>query len=552
MALTKKQKKFVVEYYGKKEIEEIARELNVSREEIKKYISAKRLTIEEPVQTTVSSGQFKEYYYYIVILVAVAFIAGIMCFDSHLYISGDNAIYMNLGKGIAEGKGMGNNTQYPFFFPLLLAFVQLLSGNSLLAQKVLIFLFYLGTVPFLFLIFKHYLDKKWSFIITFLAVLSSFLIEFSHYVMTEIPYMFFAFLAVWLVIKSERQDNIRQNYYLFGMILAVMAAYHIRTSGISLVAAISVYFLINKKYKKLLFSVSSFILLMLPWLIRNSIVNSRKGDTRGYITQLLSINPYNPDAGYLNFQTFIERLKANINIYFFREIPSMIVPYRFRNTLVHPSPEYLPLVLSVILSLVFLTGLILFFKRKKDVLSIYTVFFLGICLLWPQVWSGSRFIVPIIPLLVFIFAYCFYFLCERFGRKELQYAAAGIAFLLLIFSFKNIYTHSKISLPPRYANFYKACEWIKENTPEESVVSCRKSDLSGVVTQRESVGFPWAEPDTVFNYMVERNVDYVIIEQLGYRHTFEYLVPAVQKYNERFRQVFRLQNPDTVVLELIR
>ena len=50
-------------------------------------------------------------------------------------------------------------------------------------------------------------------------------------------------------------------------------------------------------------------------------------------------------------------------------------------------------------------------------------------------------------------------------------------------------------------------------------------------------------------YTPQEQVDFVIVEQLGFRHTGDYLVPAIQKYNERFDVVWRAPNPDTWVLK---
>ncbi|MCK4966234.1 hypothetical protein KAS50_04345, partial [bacterium] len=65
-------------------------------------------------------------------------IAGIYCFDTKLYVSGDNVEFILLGKSMASGNGLGGAVKYPFGFPLLLAAAQILSNNSLIAQKILV------------------------------------------------------------------------------------------------------------------------------------------------------------------------------------------------------------------------------------------------------------------------------------------------------------------------------------------------------------------------------------------------------------------------------
>ncbi|RKY87592.1 hypothetical protein DRQ09_04280, partial [candidate division KSB1 bacterium] len=183
MSLTKKQKKFIIDNYRNRSIEEIARSLSLSSSEVNKYLEARGLSVQKHKIKKSESFELKEFHL-ILILIFIALIAGIICFDKRLYISGDNAIYMDLGKSIARGKWMGHQTQYPFGFPLMLAIVQIISNNSLLAQKILIFLFYIGSIPILFYIFRGYIGNKWGFILSLITVLSTYLIEFSHYVMT--------------------------------------------------------------------------------------------------------------------------------------------------------------------------------------------------------------------------------------------------------------------------------------------------------------------------------------------------------------------------------
>ncbi|RKY84747.1 hypothetical protein DRQ09_08185 [candidate division KSB1 bacterium] len=352
------------------------------------------------------------------------------------------------------------------------------------------------------------------------------------------------------MIKSEEKEYIKKNFYLYGAILSVISAYYIRAAGLSLIAAVVIFFFIKKKLKKGLFSMASFFLLMLPWYIRNAIVSG--GGVNPYIKSLISINPYNSKMGYLTFPHLVKRIQFNVDKYFFKEIPAMIFPYHFRITIIETPSQYLPFIFSIVISLFFLTGMIWLLIKKKDFLGIYGFFFLGICLLWPEMWSGSRFIVPIIPFFVLFTALFFNFLSEKVNLDNVRYLAFILAFILLFINFKNVYSYSKLPYPKRYENFYKACEWIRNNTPEESVVSCRKPDLSSVVANRESVAFPWAGPDSVYNTLLRRKVNYVIFEQLGYRHAREFLLPAINKYKDKFKVVFYIRNPDTVVWELIR
>jgi hypothetical protein len=52
--------------------------------------------------------------------------------------------------------------------------------------------------------------------------------------------------------------------------------------------------------------------------------------------------------------------------------------------------------------------------------------------------------------------------------------------------------------------------------------------------------------------LIDANVDYVVLEQLGYSSTARYLYPAIQKHPECFTPVMHLENPDTYLLQFDR
>ena len=50
----------------------------------------------------------------------------------------------------------------------------------------------------------------------------------------------------------------------------------------------------------------------------------------------------------------------------------------------------------------------------------------------------------------------------------------------------------------------------------------------------------------------KRQADYVVLDNLGYRQTYEYLLPAIQNNKDQFQVLFKLDNPDTYLLKFNR
>lgn len=150
-----------------------------------------------------------------------------------------------------------------------------------------------------------------------------------------------------------------------------------------------------------------FIILWLPWYIKGKLISS--GGV--YFSQFLLKNPYQPNQGYIDFTSFVERLDLNLATYFFTEIPNLILPYHFRTSMIQG--QSLPLILGVLLSVIFVAGLVLAFRNGQYILSVYTVFYIGIIMIWFEGWSGARFVIPIIPMLVYFSGYFLYQMKEK-------------------------------------------------------------------------------------------------------------------------------------------
>lgn len=57
------------------------------------------------------------------------------------------------------------------------------------------------------------------------------------------------------------------------------------------------------------------------------------------------------------------------------------------------------------------------------------------------------------------------------------------------------------------------------------------------------------DENEVLDDLNKKNTDYVILDNLGYRQTYEYLFPVINNQKEKFQVVFKLENPDTYLLK---
>lgn len=489
-------------------------------------------------------------------IAVLALIVSILVFDTKLSLSGDNTEFIVLARSIASGQGMQNinsptprpTTKFPFGFPLFLAAVELLFPQNLIAMKGLVLLFFVGTLLVLYLLLKEHIGIWIALGVALFSIINPHLLDFSHQVMSEIPYLFFSVLALFLIQRCLKNSSILRNYWLIGGTLSLMYAYYVRAIGIALICGVLVYFLINREYKKALFITIAAVVIALPWQLRNSSLGGSS-----YLKQLILVNPYHRYMGFLDLHSFWTRIKINAQIYFLREIPRALLPtYRGIGDL------------GGILKVVGILGVGIYgftlALMRKSLLALYLLFFMGICIIWPQVWSGMRFIIPIIPLFICFGLSGLLNLAKRIEPYIHRLSTVTVVSVsLLVFFASNVHStvnlghRSKGDYPPNWRNYFKCGQWLKRNTPEDTIVSCRKGYWMYVVSNRKTVGYRHTkDAETVIRGIEESKADFVIVEQLGFGSTPRYLVPAINKFPDRFQVAFFLDRPPTYVLRFIK
>ena len=280
---------------------------------------------------------------------------------------------------------------------------------------------------------------------------------------------------------------LRVHPWILLAIIAIIAAYYIRSAGIILIATGIIFFALHKKWKEAGLIAIGSILLALPWQIRNASLGGND-----YINQLLSINPYRPEEGALTFTTLIERIIANLELYGIHIIPHIFLPSFIE------ANYFVGLFFSGLILYALIAGLI-----KRHLLIVYLICYLGLYILWPQVWSDTRFLVPAIPILFYAILTSMDELLQLLARALKKTASrTGVVLFFLFILGSNIFATHALSqrigqLPPNWNNYFAAAEWIKNNTDPHIKIACRKPYLMNAIANRKATGYAWKTPDEV-------------------------------------------------------
>lgn len=482
---------------------------------------------------------------------------------------------------------------------MILAPVQALFGMRLIPQKLLVMAFALGAVWLLMRIARRRLDNRWGPWIFLAAATLIPTVEYAHYVMSEIPFLFFFLGAVdacdrWneagarspentLGKESGRQEPRKEPLKARGSVperspaappattserwhhhlrtrrtwevaLWIAAAFYTRTVGAAIGIGILLSLRAARRGRAALALAAVLTLLGLPWVLH---ALSTPGGSP-YFHQLLQVNPYYPEFGLLTPYRLLRRLGLNGRFYLLQEAPLAFIPLFYRSTY---SPEALrtacfPWWLALPLLVPFAAGIRIALRRRDPAVWCLLMILL-VCLLWPLIWAGSRFLIPVVPLLlIFWWTGWNAFAATGAGRRKepsrsWNWLRAALLALVLALGARNLvfYSRETREYPPEWDHYFTALRWIRDHTPAGSVVVDRKPGFVEFVAERKGVSFPREkDPDRMLQGFREDGVTHVVLSSLPYDDIGRYLQPAVNQRRDHFAVLYRVSDPDTYVL----
>jgi 4-amino-4-deoxy-L-arabinose transferase-like glycosyltransferase len=166
----------------------------------------------------------------------------------------------------------GSNYQEDFRFPLLewiIAFLWLITGESLWVAKSLIIFFTLGTIFLTYLISKEYYNQNNSIVQTLFVLsfaLSPLILIWGFRIYADMAMLFFIVLSFFMVLKAQYNKPL---LYISVAGIGSALAFLSRFTAVIFLGCLVLYLIYKKDYKKTLFLILFFTLSISPWLIYN-------------------------------------------------------------------------------------------------------------------------------------------------------------------------------------------------------------------------------------------------------------------------------------------
>lgn len=467
---------------------------------------------------------------------------------AELPLQEDSCIYLSLAEAVGKGLGYAYTAEpidrpanyHPPGYTMLLLPVVCAFPKNYVVPRILGIVLTLILIGIFFYSFRLLYKDDQVVLMSALLAFNGLLVFYSRQILTEIPYVLFSFLAVYS-LEYYRQNERLFNRSLFFAAFAMAIAFYMRSIGITLVIAVLIYFVFQRKMKKGLTLGFLFFILVLPWLSysmhvsKNAYVAEFESATQG-IGELLRRGIYN--------------LAATVG----KELPDLFF-YPFFTSI---DPRSFVFIFKFLLG-ASISGMLLygFLKKIQEkgvwFFDVYSLVYFCFYLSWTH--HGARYLVPLLPFLLY---YLFWGIKSVLKRESLlQGVIVLIIFLNIAGGIKEIIRERNNPYRQEERSFIQAVDWIKKNVSPKSIILSRRNNwvyaytegLRGVRLLRTS------DTREHYTYIINNKVDYIVIDQNKiYRDDArDYLLPLVRNYPDSFTMVYvNPQKPETYVYKVNR
>jgi hypothetical protein len=496
-------------------------------------------------------------------VVLVHALLALAAFNPAPHTGGDNAGYVTLAHSLLETGTYTEtwdpaglpHTKYPPVFPALLALWMLFGAKTWIALKSVPMIFSALSVLFAYLWAAGRRGPVFGAAVGVLVGVSSATIDASHWVLSDPTFVAFTLLALCAFERggvraapgaapsppraspssaasaagrAQAQDAPASSggsrgsgwaaagpalFTLLGGAAALLA-YFTRSAGIPLLIAIGAWLLLRRRWRALaVYAAGAGAPLLLWWL------RTRRVGQASYMNEFWLVDPYDPSLGRIAPAGLVGRIGVNLVGYVTRHVPGGIVG----------AQGAWVAALGVALVALALVGWVRALRRDLGVAELFVPLYLGLIFVWPAVWSGDRFALPLYALLFYYAGDALLALGSRAG-KGAALGVALVAFLLLAGPAVGAWTRAiSVARICRSAalvegpfgcwgagvnELVRVAMWSRSALPEGSAVLSRKPRIFYVMSGVRSRTFPFSvDPEVLLAEARATGARYVLLDQ---------------------------------------
>jgi len=501
---------------------------------------------------------------------------------------GDNASYLSLGHSLATGGGYvehwdpegAPHTKYPPVFPTLLALLVLAGASSWTAYKLLMIGLVSLAVTFVFTWASGRRGPIAGAAVAGLTLLSAGWLDAARWILSEPLFLVCTFLALWAADRApgrlpalrnelrrvigasgasgdadaralgradrtedpkgpngprsakgpkvpQGPDESGRGGVAPGIWLALagagaLLAFFTRSAGLPLVLALFFALVFLRAWRQAGVFAATVALPGLAWYLR-----ARRGTGEGaYQSEFWLVNPYEPELGTLGWLGLPGRVWANLGAYGLDVLPAQWWGVGATGGAF----------LGVVIGGLAFWGWTLRIRLGAGVAELFVPAYLGLILLWPEVWTGERFFLPLLPVVLLYAGEAVRYAALPLGRLG---APVAVALTVLILAVPALPGWMAVmdeaaqcrSLArsgdvfrchgPAFQEFRNASAWIGVNLPANAVVLNRKPSIHYLLGGR---------PGRIFEFTLDPSRFLADADRIGARYVLFDHIDGISPY----------------------
>ena len=457
-------------------------------------------------------------------VVVVETILVVGAFNPAPHTGGDNAGYVSLAHALLttgdytetfDPAGLPH-TKYPPVFAALLAVLMALGARTWVALKSAAALSTIAAAALAYLWAARRVGPWAALGVALLFGASSAVVYYSHWVLSDPLFVALTMAALWALDRegggAAGPAPVARGWLALG-VLAAGLAYFTRSAGLPLVGALLGWLAWRRRWAALGASGLAIGVPALLWWARG------RGAPGSYAAEFWMVDPYQPALGRVGPAALVPRALENLGGYVLGHAPAGIVGARGAWVSV----------LGVLLVAAALYGWARAARLRLGPAELFCPLYAGLILLWPTVWSGDRFVLPLYPLLFLYAALALRELAARVPRLVGNVAAAALVLTIALPSAGSWAREARGARAcaeaveadgafacwgPRVGAFVTAAEWTGAALPDGAAVLTRKPRIFYVLSGVPSRTFPFeADPQALLTLADELGAEYVLLDE---------------------------------------
>lgn len=445
---------------------------------------------------------------------------------------GDNAAYVALGHALATGAGYSESwdpaaaphTKYPPVWPAALALAQRAGVDTWQGLKGVTQVFALLAVLATWLFARGRLGPIGASAVALATAGSFSFLDHASWLLSDVPFVGLLLLALWLADRSlevtapdEARTSLRSGSWLVAAAFVAALVALTRSAGLPLVLALGLALALRGRVRDALVAGTLAGAPLALWMLRGRGVVQEGA----YGREFWLADPYRPELGEIGVGALPARALENLGAYLGDWLPA---------TLGGPDVGVGGLVVLglVVLALLGWLGAV---RERPGAAEIFLPFYAAIVLVWPSVWGGDRFALPLVPLLLVWSGMALESLTR--GRPAAMRGGIGaVAGLLLLLPLgtgvKTVAESARLcrgvveQAGPwacsgrAMVEFTEAARWAGVRLPDDAVVLVRKPRIWHVMSGQATRTYPFSTSGDSLLAAADRvGARYVVLDRIS-------------------------------------